>query len=365
MVQVESGAEGRKLRFVIIGAGMAGVLAGIRLKERGDDDFTIYEKGDKVGGTWRENHYPGLACDTPAHTYTYGFAPNPDWSAYFAPGPEIRNYFEAMAERYRIVPHITFDTEIAEARWLNGRWHIRTTDGRTDVADVLVGATGVLHHPKVPDLPGLDSFQGDWFHSARWDHSVDLDGKRIGVVGTGSTGVQIVSALCQRAARLVHFQRSPQWIMPSVNPSYSEEERAAFRADPSLIDAVRNSPEALARRARFTTAIIDKDSPELAEIEAIVAKNLDDSIADPELRAKLTPNYRAACKRMVFSGDYYRSVQEPTVAVESGAIDRVEPGGIRMKDGSFHELDVIALATGFHADQFVRPMAVVGEGGRD
>ncbi|MFC4595722.1 flavin-containing monooxygenase [Sphingobium tyrosinilyticum] len=364
MVEVESGSQGRKLRFVIIGAGMAGVLAGIKCKERGEE-FTIYEKGDKVGGTWRENHYPGLACDTPAHTYSYSFAHNPDWSSYFAPGPEIREYFQAMADRYGVSEHIVFNAEIAECRWQEGRWHIRTKDGRSDVADVIVAATGVLHHPKIADIPGLNSFAGPYFHSARWDHSVEIDGKKIGVIGTGSTGVQIVSALCKRAGKLVHFQRSPQWIMPSTNPPYSEAQRAAFRADPTLIDAERNAPEALARRARFTAAIIDKDSPELAEIEAIVAKNLQDSVADPALRAKLTPNYRAACKRMVFSGDYYRSVQESTVYIETGAIDHVEPSGIRMKDGTFHELDVIALATGFHADRFVRPMTVIGENGED
>lgn len=354
-----------KPRFIIIGAGMAGVLAGIRLKAKGDEDFVIYEKGDKVGGTWRENSYPGLACDTPAHSYTYSFAYNPEWTSFYAPGPEIREYFDSMAKSYGIDKHIVFGAEIVDCRWDGSRWQVRTADGRTDWGHVVVAATGVLHHPNIPDMPGLSEFKGPWFHSARWDHSVDLDGKRVGVVGTGSTGVQIVSALCKRAAKVVHFQRSPQWIMPTVNPQYSEEEKEAFRNDPTLIEAVRNGPDAAARRARFTQAIIDVDSPELAEIQAIVEKNLEESIADPELREKLRPDYRAACKRLVYSPDYYRSVQEPTVVVERGAIDRVEPNGIRMKDGTFHELDVIALATGFKADAFVRPMHVTGVGGAD
>ncbi|GGA37606.1 flavin-containing monooxygenase [Sphingomonas psychrolutea] len=354
----------RPLRFVIIGAGMAGMLAGIRLKERGDTDFTIYEKGDTVGGTWRENSYPGLACDTPAHSYTFSFATNPEWSAFYAPGPEIRAYFEDIADRYDLKSQISFNTEIASCRFVDGRWRIVTTDGRDDVADVVIAATGVLHHPAMPDIPGLASFAGPYFHSARWDHSVGFDGKRIGVIGNGSTGVQIVSALSKIAGTLVHFQRSPQWIMPCPDLKYSDADKQAFRDDPAKIEAVRNGPEASARRARFTAAIIDLDSPELAEIQEIVERNLQDSIRDPDLREKLRPDYRAACKRMVFSAHYYNAVQRPNVEVAVGTIERVEAAGIRMKDGSFHELDVIALATGFRVDQFVRPMIVEGVGGQ-
>jgi cation diffusion facilitator CzcD-associated flavoprotein CzcO len=354
----------RPLRFVIIGAGMAGMLAGIRLKERGDSDFTIYEKGDIVGGTWRENHYPGLACDTPAHSYTYSFATNPEWSAFYAPGPEIRAYFEGVADRYDLKKQIIFNTEITSCRWTEGRWRITTVDGREDVADVIVAATGVLHHPNMPDIPGLSDFAGPCFHSARWDHEVPLEGKRVGVIGNGSTGVQIVSAVSKVAGKLVHFQRSPQWIMPCPDIQYSEEEKQAFRDDPAKIEEVRNGPEASARRARFTNAIIDMDSPELAEIQAIVERNLEDSIGDPALREKLRPDYRAACKRLVFSAHYYDAVQRPNVEVAVGAIERVEAGGIRMKDGSFHELDVLVLATGFKVDQFVRPVIVEGQGGQ-
>ena len=354
----------KKLRFIIIGAGMAGMLAGIRLKERGDHDFTIYEKGDSVGGTWRENHYPGLACDTPAHSYTYSFATNPEWSAFYAPGPEIRAYFEGVADKYDLKKQIEFNSEIAACRFMDGRWRITTADGREDVADVVIAATGVLHHPNVPDMPGLKDFAGPLFHSARWDHTVPLEGKRVGVIGNGSTGVQIVSAVSKIAGNLTHFLRSPQWIMPCPDFKYSEEDKAAFRDDPAKIEEVRNGPEAAARRARFTAAIIDMDSPELEEIQTICERNLEDSVRDPELREKLRPDYRAACKRMVFSAHYYDAVQRPNVDVAPGAIERVEANGIRMKDGSFHELDVIALATGFKVDQFVRPMVIEGQGGQ-
>lgn len=355
--------EPRPLRTVIIGAGMAGLLAGIKLKERGETDFVIYEKGDRVGGTWRENTYPGLSCDTPAHSYTYSFAYNPDWSAFYAPGPEIREYFQSITERFGLLPYIRFGTEVTGADWDGQAWRISTADGGSDRTHVLVAATGVLHHPNLPDIPGLADFAGPVFHSARWDHSVPLDGRRIGVVGSGSTGVQIVCALARRAGRLVQFQRSAQWIMPCPDTVYSEEDRQAFRADPTRIEQVRSGPEAAARRARFTTAIADVDSPELQEIQEIVERNLEDGIRDPALKEKLRPNYRAACKRMIFSPHYYQAVQEPAVHIEDGAIERVEPAGVRMRDGTFHPLDVLVLATGFKVDRFVRPMKVRGEGG--
>lgn len=364
VVTVE-GTKGTGLRTIIIGAGMAGMMAGIKLKSRGETNFVIYEKGASAGGTWRENTYPGIACDTPAHSYSYSFALNPEWSAFYAPGAEIRSYFETMVERYGLHEHIRFNTEIDRCDWRDGLWHIRTKAGHSDLGHILVAATGVLHHPSIPDIPGLQNFARPWFHSARWDHSVPLDGKRIGVIGNGSTGVQIISALAQRAGRLIHFQRSPQWIMPCPDNQYTDAEKQAFRDDPENIEEVRNGPEAAARKARFTAAIIDVDSPELVEIQEIVEKNLEDSIRDPELKEKLRPHYRAACKRMVFSARYYNAVQEPAVYLEDRAIERIEATGVRMKDGTFHELDVLALATGFKVDQFVRPMKFHGEGGVD
>ncbi len=353
------------IRTIIIGAGMAGLLAGIRLRQRGDGNFAIYEKGDTVGGTWRENSYPGLACDTPAHSYTYSFALNPDWSSYYAPGPEIRDYFEKVATSFDLHRSIRFNSPIARCEWCDGKWHVTLQDGTTDAGEVLIAATGVLHHPMVPEIPGLADFAGASFHSARWDHSVPLDGKRIGVIGNGSTGVQIVSALVGRAARLVHFQRTAQWIMPAPQVVYSDEDKRAFRDDPERIAQVRDGPDAAARRARFTSAIIDVNSPALAEIEGIVLKNLEDSIRDPTLKEKLRPTYRAACKRMVFSGEYYAAIQHPNAVLETAAIERIEPAGVRMKDGTFHELDVLVLATGFRTDQFTRPIKVIGQGGQD
>lgn len=360
----ELAVPARKLRYVIIGAGMAGLLAGLKLKERGETDFVIYEKGASVGGTWRENTYPGLTCDVPAHSYTYSFAPNPDWSAYFAPGPEIRHYFEAIADRYALKDYVRFETEVTAATWDGSKWQVQTSAG-SDSADILIAASGVLHHPRYPNIKGLDTFAGAQFHSARWDHSVPLAGKRIGVIGNGSTGVQIVSALADIAGQVVQFQRTAQWIMPTAEKNYTEEERRLFGAEPSRIEDIRNGPEARARRARFTAAIIDVDSPELAEIQALVEKNLDDNVRDPVLRETLRPDYRVACKRLVFSAHYYSAVQKASVKIETGAIARIEPDGVRMADGAFHELDVLVLATGFKVDQFVRPMLLHGRDGAD
>ncbi len=353
----------RDLRYVIIGAGMAGLLAAIRIRELGSDNFTVYEKGSTVGGTWRENRYPGLTCDVPAHAYTYSFAPNPEWSRFYAPGAEIQRYFEDVTDRHAVRDRIRFNSEVTACEWRGGRWHIETADGVTDVADVIVAATGVLHHPKLPDIPGLETFEGDRMHSARWNDAVAIDGRRVGVIGNGSTGVQIVTALSTRAAAVVHFQRSPQWIMPVQDFAYSDDDRAMFRSDVAHIDAIRYGDEYWGGVRRFNAAIIDPDSPAMADIERLVLENLEQNVPDPVLREKIRPNYRAACKRLIYSPSYYEAIQRPTVTVEVNRIERVEPKGVRMIDGTFHELDVLVLATGFLTDRFVRPTRVTGRNG--
>lgn len=354
-----------KLRFVVIGAGMSGILAVIRLKEAGQTDFVVYEKGDTIGGTWRENRYPGLTCDVPAHCYTYSFAPYADWSAYYAPGPEIKGYFEKVVDDFGVRDFIRLNSEVTACNWDGARWQIALADGGTDSADIVIAASGVLHHVNEPDIPGKASFKGALFHSARWDDSVALDGKRIGVIGNGSTGVQIVTALADRAAHLVHFQRSPQWIMPVQQVAYTDADRAAFRGDTAKIDAIRYGDEYWGGIRRFNSAIVDPDSPAMREIEELCRRNLEESVRDPELREKLRPNYRAACKRLIYSWNYYGAAQKPNVTIETNGIERIEADGIRMVDGTFHPLDVIVLATGFKADRFIRPTTVKGENGAD
>lgn len=353
----------KDIRIVIMGAGMAGLLSAIKLREAGIDNFVIYEKADRLGGTWRENTYPGLTCDVPSHAYTYSFEPNPEWSRYLPPGGEIQAYFEGVSSKYGIDRFIHYNTEISRAVYEDGRWQLFTKEGLLDEADIVLAATGVLHHPKYPEIPGMDDFQGALFHTARWDHDVPLEGKQVGIIGTGSTGVQTVSALAGVAGQLKHFQRTAQWIMPVENPVFTEEQKNAFRNDAALLKSMQNEPTYLANVERFTTGILNPESPEMHEIESIVLANLETSVKDPELLEKLRPNYRAACKRLIFSPDYYQAIQHPQATLVSEDIECIESNGVRTQDGQLHSLDVIALATGFHADRFMRPMQVFGRGG--
>lgn len=354
----------RDLRCAVIGAGMAGILAAVKLRGAGLDDVTIYEKGDRYGGTWRENTYPGIACDVPSHLYSYSFAPNPEWSHRFSPGPEIRAYFEDVARRYGLKEITNFGEEVVVCEFFDGRWHLETSLGRRDVADVVVAATGVLHHPNEPHFDGLDSFEGRTFHSSRWDHDVQIEGRRVGIVGTGSTAVQITSAIVDDVASLTLFQRTPQWIMPQRNVRYTEEEKAAFRNDPGEMARRRQEYSKLFTDG-FANALVDAESPEMRMLEDLCRANLENSVADPVLRERLRPDYRAACKRLVISPDFYEAIQRPNAHLVTDPIARIEPTGARTSDGVLHELDVLVLATGFRVDRFVRPTKVIGREGVD
>jgi cation diffusion facilitator CzcD-associated flavoprotein CzcO len=253
------------LRFNIIGAGMSGLLAAIRLREAGFDDFVVYEKGDGVGGTWRENTYPGIACDVPSHFYSYSFALNPDWSPRFSPGHEIRAYFEDVAQRYELLPSIRFGTEVERCAFDDGRWRLTLSDGSRDQADFVIAATGLLHHPALPGFEGLDTFEGTAFHSARWSNEISLEGKRDGVVGTGSSAVQIVAAIADEVSSLSLFQRTPQWITPVDNPAYSDAERERFREQPVAILGLRDQISNAFMQG-FANAMVDAYSPILTAI---------------------------------------------------------------------------------------------------
>ena len=349
-------------RFVVIGAGMAGLLSVIKLKEAGLTDFTVYEKADRLGGTWRENTYPGVACDVPSHLYSYSFAPNPEWSHVFSPGAEIQAYFEQVARSYEVARYIRYNTEVTRLEHTNGRWQVETSTGERDEADFVIAATGVLHHPSYPDIEGIDDFAGAKFHSARWDHDVPLEGARIGVVGTGSTAVQIVSSLAGTVGELHLFQRTPQWVLAMDNPPISDEDRARYREDPSAMQALRQELSATFERY-FANAVVAADSPEAKMLQDLCTRNLEDNVQDPVLREKLRPNYRAACKRLIVSPNFYQAVQHPSTHLVTSGIERVEAKGVRTKDGALHELDVLVLATGFRVDRFLRPIEVIGRGG--
>jgi cation diffusion facilitator CzcD-associated flavoprotein CzcO len=350
------------MRFVIVGAGMAGVLSAIKLREAGFTDVTVYEKADRLGGTWRENTYPGIACDVPSHLYTYTFAPNPEWSHAFAPGPEILAYFESVAARCGVDGLIRYGNEVRRLEHDGNRWRIETSTGAHDEADVVIAATGVLHHPRYPDIDGLDEFAGKLFHSARWDHDVPLEGARLGVVGTGSSAVQITGALADVVGELRLFQRTPQWVLPVPNPPTDEAARARYRADPALLTELRAELNTGFVQS-FANAVVDADSPALWMLQKTARANLEDSVTDPELREKLRPDYRAGCKRLVISPNFYDAIQRPNAHLVTERIARVEAGGVRTVDDELHRLDVLVLATGFRVDRFLRPIDVIGRDG--
>jgi len=350
----------RSPRVAIIGAGMSGLCMAITLRRAGITDITIYEKAESVGGTWRDNTYPGLSCDVPSRFYQFTFAPKPDWSHLFSPGAEIREYFTQLAADFGLDECIRFGTEVTHAEFADGRWRLRTSRGDTQDVDFLISATGILHHPRYPAIEGLDDFAGAVFHSARWDHQVELAGKRVAVIGTGSTGAQIVCGLADTVGNLKLFQRTAQWILPLPNPAYTRLTKTLHRIVPGLDQlAYRGYRSAI---EWFAQALV-KPGRRRRLISAICRANLR-TVRDPTLRQALTPDYQPMCKRIVISSRFYRAVQHRNVELVTERIDRVVPGGIVTTDGTLHEVDVIALATGFDAHAFLRPMTLVGENGR-
>jgi cation diffusion facilitator CzcD-associated flavoprotein CzcO len=350
------------LRAAIIGAGMSGILAGIKLREAGITDFWIYEKAARAGGTWRENRYPGIACDVPSHHYCYSFAPNPEWSQRFSPGPEILAYFESVATRYEVASRIRYNAEVVSAMYDAGQWRITTATGRIEIVDIVICATGFLHHPVVPNIPGREDFAGDAFHSARWDEAVSLANRRVGIIGTGSTAMQIVPAIVETVAKVSMFQRTAQWVLPLPNVAYTEEEKSQFRSDPESMTKLYHSW--LERFQNTISRAVIGDAHEMSRLEAGCRDNLERNVHDPILRAKLTPDYKVGCKRLIMSDIFYPAIQQPNAELVTTGIERIEAGGIRDREGRLHELDVLVYATGFDGHAFMKPMQVTGLDGQ-
>ena len=350
----------RPISVAIIGAGMSGLCMAAKLQDAGINDFTIFEAADEVGGTWRDNTYPGLTCDIPSRYYSYSFRPNPEWSHMLPPGPEIQQYFRQVATERGIRSRIRFGTDVIEAAYRDGGWVVTTPAG-VESFDVLVTATGVLRIPRYPDIEGLATFEGPMFHTSRWDHSVSLPDKRIGVIGTGSTGVQITAELGGNVKELKVFQRTAQWICPWPNLSVSAGTKAALRRWP-LLNSFGYWFWGNFVRLLFGVAPI-RPGWQRWLYQTQCRWNLRLSVRDRTLRAKLTPQDQPMCKRMIFAGHYYRAVQKPGVDIVTDAIARVEAGGVVTVDGTLHELDLLVLATGFDAHAYVRPLTITGEGG--
>lgn len=355
--------SGRQPRIAIIGAGMSGIAAVVKLRKAGYTDLTVFEKANTVGGTWRENRYPGLSCDIPAAWYSFSFAKNPDWKHRFAYGPEIQAYMERTARDFDVLSVVRFNCAVVKLQYQAPIWQLHTAQGDVETFDVVVAATGVLHHPAVPDFKGLDQFQGQAFHTARWPENLDLRGKRVGVIGTGSTSAQIVGAITDQVAHLTLFQRTPQWMHPLPQVAYSRVWRWLLRKVPAL-NTARYWFWLLAIENLFAEATLG-NKVFLRYIQWACERHLRKQVTDTKLREQLRPQYQAACKRLIFCSNFYPAISRDNANLCTAGIERIETKGVRSADGQLHELDVLILATGFDVAKFVLPTQVIGEDGRD
>jgi len=349
----------RNPSVLVIGAGMTGILMAIKLREAGIDDITILEKKDKLGGTWRENTYPGVACDIPAHMYTYSFEPNAEWSNRFATGCEIQAYFEQVSEKYGITDTIRFNEAVVSCQYERGKWYVETSKDQSLIVDFVISATGILHHPSKPDIPGLDSFEGDTFHTAEWRHDVALKNQKIGVIGTGSTAAQAIPELVKVAEKVSVFQRTPQWIVNLPNKDYSPKDKRKWRQSPQLMQKLKNR-YTFAVEQTFSKAVIGKKLQHAA-VSIWCKWNLRRSVRDPVLRAKLTPKYKVGCKRIIANTTFYDAIQKPNADLVTEGIHHITKDGVVTQDGKLHRLDVLVLSTGFSPFNFMRPMNLVGK----
>jgi cation diffusion facilitator CzcD-associated flavoprotein CzcO len=345
----------------IVGGGFGGVGAATMLKREGFEDVIVFEKGERVGGVWQHNTYPGAACDIPSHLYEYSFAPN-TWSRRFSPGPEIRAYIEGVARHFGVLDKIRTGAEVKSARWDEDRrkWVLDTGAGPHE-SDVLVTACGQLSVPKVPALPGLESFEGPAFHTADWRHDVDLAGKRVALIGTGCSAIQVGPAIQPEVAQLDVYQRSPGWTLAKGDYAYPGWARALFRRLPALRRLDRAAVYAFQELA---AAAFTRHRWLLPLFRLLGTRQIKAAIDDPELRRKVTPSYEFGCKRIMLTDDWYPTLTQDNVELVAGGIERVTPGGIRDAAGVERPADAIVLATGFASHDFVAPMEIVGSDGR-
>ncbi len=331
----------------IIGAGISGLLMGIRLKQAGIDHFTIYEKSDDVGGTWKHNTYPGLHCDVPSHLYSYSFAPNPNWTQPFAAQREIQAYLRDCADKFGLNPHLRMGISIETARYQqnDGMWELTTESGEVIRHNVLVGATGGLTAPSLPKVSGLERFEGLSWHSGAWRHDIDLTGKRVAVIGSAASAVQVVPHVADTARELFVFQRSPNWVMPRRNTPYSDAMKAAF-ADPGG-DALRRHRRELYRGSLLTYRVFRRDPRAIALLRAYALKHMKSAISDPDMIATLTPDYDPGCKRLLVSDEYYPALAKPHVHLIASGVEELTENAVLATDGRRAEVDIVIFCTGY------------------
>ncbi|MEU4111190.1 NAD(P)/FAD-dependent oxidoreductase [Streptomyces sp. NPDC027717] len=354
-------AEHEHVRVAVIGSGFGGLGAAVRLRREGITDFVVLERAGSVGGTWRDNSYPGCACDVPSHLYSFSFAPNPDWPRTFSGQEHIQAYLERVADDFGLRPHLRFDSEVKLMTWdaENLRWNIETASGSL-TADVVVSATGPLSDPKIPAVPGLDSFPGRVFHSARWDHDYDLRGKRVAMVGTGASAIQIVPSIQPEVRSLTVFQRTPPWVMPRMDRAIGTAERRLHQALPFTARLRRGLLWGI---RELQVQAFTKHPDELGLVERLAKRNMARAIKDPALRAKLTPDYRIGCKRILLSSAYYPALAQPNVDVVASGVSEIRGSTVVAADGTETEVDAIIFGTGFHVTDMPIAERVVGAGG--
>jgi cation diffusion facilitator CzcD-associated flavoprotein CzcO len=348
--------------IVIVGSGFSGLGMAIRLKQAGIPDFAVLERAGEVGGTWQANTYPGCACDVPSHLYSFSFAPNPEWTQTYSPQPEIRDYLSRCAEEFGVRPHVRLDTAVESATWRDDerRWELETTAG-TISARVLIAGMGPLTEPRIPDLPGLDDFEGETFHSARWNHDFDLTGKRVASIGTGASAIQYVPEIQPQVEQLHVFQRTAPWVMPHSNRPISDTERRLYRALPALQKLLRGGIYA----AREALVLGFVKNPRLMKVlERLARKHMRMQIDDPQLLEAVTPDYTIGCKRILPSNRWYRALGKPNVELVTAGVREVRANAIVGEDGVERPVDAIVFGTGFQVTDIPAAHRVRGRGGK-
>jgi cation diffusion facilitator CzcD-associated flavoprotein CzcO len=347
-------------RVVIIGAGFSGIGLGIELKKAGLQTFTILERGDGVGGCWRANTYPGVACDIPSRLYSYSFEPNPDWSRSYSPGREIRDYIERCAAKHGVTPHVRTGVEVRAIRRTGSLWVIETGDGERIEADVVVPALGPLSDPRIPAIPGLERFEGSMFHSARWDHDQDLAGKRVGIIGSAASAAQIIPELAKVVSSLTVFMRTPNWVIPRDDFPYSTRQKALVKRVPLLLRLINR---ALFNQWEANHAFLRRGSELALRMGRRIRRGMEAQIPEGPLRDLLIPDYAPGCKRIIMSSSYLPALQRPNVKPVSEPIAEVTAQGVMTRDGVEHAFDVLVLATGYKNFDISEVLEVIGPDG--
>ncbi len=343
-------ADSPDFDVIIIGAGFSGIGVGIKLKEAGFESFTILEQADDLGGTWRDNTYPGIAVDITSFVYSYSFEQRPDWSRVYAPGNELKDYADHCADKYGVRSRIQYGKRVVKAEFdeRTNLWSVETADGNTLVGRYLVGASGGLTQPKTPDIPGLDDFSGKVIHTARWDHDHDLKGERVAIIGTGATAVQVVPRIVDDIAHLDVYQRTPIWVLPKWDAEIPLWMRWFFRTAPMAQRSIRWSLYNLTELVMMIGVIYNKQVPGLIKfIQGAAVKHLEEQVKDPVLRRRLTPGYDFGCKRPTFSNEYWASFERDDVELVTDSIERITSDGIVTTDGKTRAIDTLILSTGF------------------